>query len=120
MQPQQQPTPSDRGGPVGKTSGVGGKTSGVGGKSLDADGHRHSRTGGAWVSAVVALVVLIFLLIFILQNSNPASVKFLGFAGSLQLGIAMLFAAIAGALVVALLGTIRILQLRSRARKASR
>jgi uncharacterized integral membrane protein len=42
---------------------------------------------------------------------------FLGAAGTLPLGVAMLFAAIAGALVVALIGSARIGQLRRTARR---
>ncbi len=71
-----------------------------------------TRTGGTWVAVVVAVLVLVFLLIFVLQNMTTASVSFLGAAGTLPLGVAMLFAAIAGALLVALIGSARILQLR--------
>jgi uncharacterized integral membrane protein len=76
-----------------------------------------TRTGGTWVAVVVAALVLVFLLIFVLQNMTSASVSFLGTAGTLPLGIAMLFAAIAGALFVALIGSARILQLRHRRRR---
>jgi uncharacterized integral membrane protein len=82
--------------------------------------HKHSRTGAAWVALVVAAIVLIFLLIFIVQNSDPVQVEYFGLSGSLPLGVAMLFAAIAGALTAGLLGTVRILQLRARAKRAGR
>ncbi len=81
--------------------------------------HKHSRTGAAWVALVVAAVVLVFLLIFVGQNSGAVQVRYLGLEGSLPLGVAMAFAAVAGALTVALLGTVRILQLRSRSRRAA-
>ncbi|WP_395726130.1 lipopolysaccharide assembly LapA domain-containing protein [Nakamurella sp.] len=80
---------------------------------------KHSRTGAAWVALVVAAIVMIFLLIFIVQNSDPVQVRYFGFEGTLSLGVAMLFAAIAGALTAGLLGTVRILQLRARARRAT-
>ena len=80
---------------------------------------RHSRAGAAWVALIVAAIVLVFLLIFVVQNSGPVQVKYLGFEGTLSLGVAMVFAAVAGALTAGLLGTVRILQLRSRARKAA-
>lgn len=80
---------------------------------------KHSRTGAAWVALVVAAIVMIFLLIFIVQNSDPVQVRYFGFEGTLPLGVAMLFAAIAGALTAGLLGTVRILQLRARARRAT-
>lgn len=79
---------------------------------------KHSRVGAAWVAVVIAAIVLIFLLIFILQNSEQVQVEYLGWAGTLSLGVAMTFAAIAGALTVGLLGTVRILQLRKRAKRA--
>lgn len=79
---------------------------------------KHSRVGAAWVAVVVAAIVLIFFLIFILQNSDQVQVEYLGWAGTLSLGVAMLFAAIAGALTVGLLGSVRILQLRKRAKRA--
>jgi uncharacterized integral membrane protein len=63
---------------------------------------------------VVAVLLLVFLLVFILQNLASASVHFMGAVGSLPLGVAMLFAAIAGALLIALLGSARIVQLRHR------
>lgn len=81
--------------------------------------HKHSRTGAAWVAFIVAAVVVIFLLIFVMQNSGPVQVRFLGFEGTMPLGVAMAFAAVAGALTTGLLGTVRILQLRARARKAA-
>jgi uncharacterized integral membrane protein len=81
--------------------------------------HKHSRAGAAWVALIVAAVVVIFLLIFVMQNSGPVQVRFLGFEGTIPLGVAMAFAAVAGALTTALLGTVRILQLRARARRAA-
>ncbi len=76
-----------------------------------------TRVSGTWVAVIVAAIVLIFLLVFILQNLTTVTVNFLGFGGSLPLGVAMLFAAIAGAILVALVGTARILQLRRFARR---
>jgi uncharacterized integral membrane protein len=64
------------------------------------------------VAVIVALVVLIFLLIFVLQNLAGATVYFLGMSGTLPLGVALLFAAAGGAALVALVGAARILQLR--------
>jgi uncharacterized integral membrane protein len=78
---------------------------------------RRTRISGTWVAIVVAAIVLVFLLVFILQNQDNATVSFLGFSGTLPLGVALLFATIAGALLVALVGTARILQLRRRVRR---
>jgi uncharacterized integral membrane protein len=76
----------------------------------------HSRSGGLILSAIV----LIFLLVFILQNQISVTIRFLGFAGSLPVGVALLLAAIAGLLLVAIPGGVRIMQLRRAARRAAR
>lgn len=78
-----------------------------------------TRISGTWVAVLVAVVVLVFLLIFILQNSDSATVHYLGLSGTLPLGVALLFASVGGALLVALVGAARILQLRRFARRAS-
>lgn len=81
---------------------------------------RHTRVSGTWVALIVAVIVLIFLLIFILQNLLSVTLSFLGASGHLPLGVAMLLAAVGGALLVALVGTARILQLRRHAGKQRR
>lgn len=80
----------------------------------EADITSRTRTSGTWVAVIIATLVLIILLVFILQNLDSITVAFLGFEGTLPLGVALLFAAIAGALLVALAGAARILQLRRR------
>ncbi|MBC8090715.1 MAG: DUF1049 domain-containing protein [Pseudonocardia sp.] len=79
-----------------------------------------SRTGGLWTGLILSAIVGIFLLIFILQNNVPVQINFLGFAGSLPTGVALLLAAIAGLLLVAIPGGLRILQLRRAAKRAGR
>jgi uncharacterized integral membrane protein len=76
-----------------------------------------TRISGTWVAVVIAAIVLIFLLVFILQNLASVTVTFMGLSGTLPLGVALLFAAIAGALLVALVGAARIMQLRRRVRR---
>ena len=76
-----------------------------------------TRTGGLWVAVTTAAVVLLLLLIFIMQNSRQVEVTFFGADGHLSLGVAMLLSAVLGALLVALLGSARILQLRHVARR---
>jgi uncharacterized integral membrane protein len=80
---------------------------------------RRSRISGIWVTVIVATVLLVFLLVFILQNLLTVTVAFLGLAGELPLGVALLFAAIVGALLVILVGAARILQLRRRVHRAN-
>jgi uncharacterized integral membrane protein len=73
-----------------------------------------------WVGVLLSAVVLIFLLIFILQNNVPVRINFLGTSGTLPTGVALLFAAVAGLLLGAIPGTMRILQLRRAARRPVR
>lgn len=80
----------------------------------------HSRAGGLWTGLILSAIVLILLLVFILQNGEPVVIDFLGFSGSLPTGVALLFAAIAGLLLVAIPGGLRILQLRRAARRGPR
>jgi uncharacterized integral membrane protein len=76
-----------------------------------------TRTGGLWVAVAAAALVLLFLLIFILQNSQQVRVSFFGAKGHLSLGVAMLLSAVAGALLIVLVGAARIVQLRLVARR---
>lgn len=74
---------------------------------------QRSRIGGVWVALVAAAIVLLFLLIFVLQNSQRVKVSFLGLDWTLPMGVALLLAAVFGVLLVALPGTARIMQLRN-------
>ena len=79
-----------------------------------------SRTGILWTGLILSALVLLFLLIFILQNSTPVQINFLGLSGTLPVGVALLLAAIAGLLLVAIPGGLRILQLRRAAHREFR
>ena len=76
-----------------------------------------TRTGGLWVAAIAAAVVVLLLLIFILMNGQQVEVDLFGANPNLPLGVALLLAAVLGALIVALLGTARVVQLRHVARR---
>jgi uncharacterized integral membrane protein len=76
-----------------------------------------TRIGGAWIGLILGAVVLVFLLVFILQNLDPARVAFLGLEATLPLGIWLLFAAIAGVLLLAIPGLGRMVQWRRAARR---
>ena len=73
---------------------------------------RRSRFGGLWVGLIVAAVILVLLLIFILQNSQSVQIDFIWMSGHAPLAVAILLGVAAGALLVAVPGTVRILQLR--------
>ena len=57
---------------------------------------RRSRSGGLWVGLILSALVLLFLLVFILQNGAPVQISFFAFEGALPVGVALLLAAIAG------------------------
>jgi len=78
---------------------------------------KRTRVSGLWIGATLSAVVLLFLLIFILQNNVPTPIRFLGIEGTLPVGVALLFAAVLGVLLVAIPGYLRILQLRRAARR---
>ncbi|MBF6173827.1 LapA family protein [Nocardia blacklockiae] len=76
-----------------------------------------SRAGYTWIALVAAAVLGIVLLTFIIQNLDRAEVHLFFWTFSLPLGITMLLSVIAGALVMALVGGWRILQLRRAAKR---
>lgn len=76
-----------------------------------------TRTSGIWGASIAFAVLLLLLLIFILQNNRSVPLQFLGFDGSMPLGVAMLLAAVLGALLVAMAGVARVLQLRRVAKR---
>ncbi len=85
--------------------------------ATDTRSIKRTRTAGAWLGLIVGALILILLLVFILQNSKSQEVSILFWSFNLPLGVSMLFAAIAGALIMALAGGARILQLRKAYRR---
>jgi lipopolysaccharide assembly protein A len=81
---------------------------------------RRTRISGLWVSVGFFAVVLLLLLIFILQNGTKVDISYMGAHGHLPLGVALLFAAVCGVLLVVLAGAARISQLRTVARRHRR
>ncbi|MDI3211707.1 lipopolysaccharide assembly protein LapA domain-containing protein [Arthrobacter sp. AL12] len=71
-----------------------------------------TRAGMVWAAVACALVVLILLIAFILQNQEYVQVKFFGLQGAVPLGIALFIAAVGGGVLVAIAGAARIIQLR--------
>lgn len=81
---------------------------------------KRTRTGGVWVASVLFALVMALLLIFILENGQRASISYFGAHGHMPLGVALLFAAVLGILMVVIPGTARIVQLRIAARRHRR
>ena len=81
---------------------------------------KRTRLRGLWIALIIFAVVLLFLLIFILQNSRGVDVSYLGAHGHMPLGVALLLAAVCGALLAITAAAVRMAQLRSTARKHRR
>lgn len=81
---------------------------------------RLTRASAVWVATAAALVLLVLLIVFMLQNSTKVDVQFLGLTGTMSLGMAMLIAAVGGGVVVAIAGMARVAQLRMNARRTRR
>jgi len=81
---------------------------------------RRTRVSATWVGIIISTVVLVLLLIFILENLRDVKVTYFGATGQLPLGVALIFAAIGGALLVAMVGVARLNQLRLNARQRRR
>lgn len=79
-----------------------------------------TRISGVWIAIGFFTILLLFLLIFILQNGHSVDVSYLGLHSRLPLGVALLLSAVCGVLLVVLAGTARILQLRAAARRHRR
>jgi putative membrane protein len=71
-----------------------------------------TRIKGMRTGLIAGAVGLVVVLIFIIQNAHAVNVSFLGAHLRLSLAVALLLAAIAGALLMAAAGTARITQLR--------
>jgi uncharacterized integral membrane protein len=78
---------------------------------------RGSKASGVWVAVVALVVLLVLLAVFVLQNTQPVEVSFLGWEGEAPLAATLLIAVAAGLLIAVAAGSLRILQLRSRVRR---
>ncbi|CAM3744089.1 lipopolysaccharide assembly LapA domain-containing protein [Smaragdicoccus niigatensis] len=78
---------------------------------------RKSGASYALGGLVVGSLITIVMLVFILQNLQSSKVTFLAWDFELPLGISLLLSAIAGALITAFIGGVRIFQLKRTMRK---
>jgi uncharacterized integral membrane protein len=78
------------------------------------------RTGlsRTWVGIIVGVVVLAFLLAFIIQNGQSVTVSIFTARWRIPLGVALLLAAVGGVLLAAIVGSLRIWQLRHRVHRS--
>ncbi|MDO4910947.1 MAG: lipopolysaccharide assembly protein LapA domain-containing protein [Corynebacterium sp.] len=79
-----------------------------------------SLAGATWASLVAGILLLILLIIFIVQNPDPVEVRYFNWNFTLQTGVTVLLAAIVGAAVMALVGMVRMYQLRRQVKKRTK
>jgi lipopolysaccharide assembly protein A len=95
-------------------------TSASGPASPARRGRLGSRLGQVHTALIAGAVVLILVLIFIIENAHAVTITYFGAHLRLSLAVALLLAAIGGALVMAAAGTARITQLRMSVRRSRR
>ena len=83
-------------------------------------GQLGSRIGATRTAMIGGALVLIVVLIFIIENAHAVTITFFGAHLQVSLAVALLLAAIAGALIMAAAGTARITQLRIAMRRNRR
>lgn len=92
------------------------------GEELNTRGEhfRHTRTSAAWVGVVVAIIFGIALIDFIAQNTRDVRIDFFAASTRMPVAVALLIAALAGAIVVVAVGVARVAQLRLTMRRQRR
>ncbi|AKK03410.1 LapA family protein [Corynebacterium epidermidicanis] len=77
-----------------------------------------SLAGGTWVALIFGTLLLILLLIFIMQNQTNVELDLFAWSFTVPVGVGFLLAAITGALIMAIVGGVRMLELRRQVRRA--
>ena len=78
-----------------------------------------TRLTASWTAVVVSVLLLILLVVFIAENTQPSEVNFLRLHGHAPTAVALLVASLAGAGIEVVVATARILRLRSKAHRES-
>lgn|SRR5262245_22187626 len=76
-----------------------------------------TRADVLWTAVTVGVIALALILIFVVQNHTEVRIHFLTMDFSMPLGVALLVAALLGALLMLAIGTVRIMQLRRLAKR---
>ena len=75
-------------------------------------GVQGSFAGGTWIALIAGALLLIVLLVFIMQNQDQVDLVLFAWNFRFPAGIGFLLAAVSGALIMALVGGVRMFQLR--------
>ncbi|MCY7397129.1 MAG: lipopolysaccharide assembly protein LapA domain-containing protein [Nocardioides sp.] len=78
---------------------------------------RASRTSGFYTAVIGLGVVLVLLIIFIVQNTEPSSIEFLVWEGTAPQAVLLLIATAAGIFLTATASSLRLLQVRRRVKR---
>ena len=78
---------------------------------------KFTRAAALWSALIVGFVILILLLVFIMQNTDSATVHFFAWEWNLPIGVGVLFAAVCGGLLTVAAASARIVQLRRAAKR---
>ena len=78
---------------------------------------RRTLAGSTWVSMIIGALLLILLLVFIMQNQHSVDLTLFAWEFTVPAGVGVLLATIAGALIMALVGGVRMLELRRELKK---
>jgi uncharacterized integral membrane protein len=81
---------------------------------------KRTRISATWVAVCVAVVFLVLLVVFISQNNRAVPVHFLWISGHVSEAVALVVAALAGAVLVLTVGAARVIQLRVVGRRHNR
>ncbi|MEZ2121044.1 MULTISPECIES: lipopolysaccharide assembly LapA domain-containing protein [unclassified Corynebacterium] len=73
--------------------------------------------GSTWVALIIGALLLILLLVFIMQNQQHVDLTLFAWEFSVPAGVGVLLAVITGALIMALVGGMRMLELRRELKK---
>ncbi|AGG67146.1 LapA family protein [Corynebacterium callunae] len=73
--------------------------------------------GGTWVALIIGAILLIGLLIFIMQNQTSVELNLFAWSFQFPAGIGFLLAAVTGALIMALVGGVRMFEYRRQIKK---
>ncbi|HET9060977.1 MAG TPA: lipopolysaccharide assembly protein LapA domain-containing protein [Acidimicrobiales bacterium] len=85
-----------------------------------ANGRGHTRTSATWTAVAAALVFLVIVVVFLLENLQRVRVTFFGAHWSVPLAVDLLLAVVLGGLIVFCVGAVRILQVRLQSRRQQR
>lgn len=78
---------------------------------------KFTRAAALWSALIAGFLILILLLVFILQNTESATVHFFAWQWNLPIGVGILLAAVCGGLLTVFAATARIVQLRRAAKR---